>query len=136
MTRILFVFALLFLGSACAQAEKIETRCGWFQNPTPGNAYLTDKDGTWMISSQSGMDQQAEGEWPNIPQADDPEQFENDPTWVHQNAGSYGYGCACMTVVTDAHKTDQYGNKRILKIISSEAKTLKDCRQDKNLKEP
>jgi hypothetical protein len=33
---------LVFAAAHPAFAEK---RCGWFQNPTPANAWLTDKDG-------------------------------------------------------------------------------------------
>ena len=29
-----------------------ENRCGWLENPTPGNYWLTDKDGDWTISTQ------------------------------------------------------------------------------------
>ena len=30
--------------------SKPETRCGWFSNPTPANAWLTDKNGEWLFS--------------------------------------------------------------------------------------
>src|SRR5262249_57206442 len=39
-----------------------QTRCGWFSNPTPANAWLQDKDGEWTIAVQGGH--QADGDWP------------------------------------------------------------------------
>jgi hypothetical protein len=26
-----------------------ETRCGWYDNPTPGNVFFDDADGSWTI---------------------------------------------------------------------------------------
>ncbi|MFN3498292.1 MAG: DUF4087 domain-containing protein, partial [Pannonibacter indicus] len=26
-----------------------ENRCGWIVNPTPGNWWLTDRDGDWIL---------------------------------------------------------------------------------------
>lgn len=94
-----------------------ETRCGWFVNPTPANAWLIDRDGEWTISVQGGY--QAEGDYP---------EFESDQ-WVETN-GHYGYGCACMEVTTDRNQM------KILSIISSTAKPLSACRKDKKLKNP
>lgn len=93
-----------------------ETRCGWFVNPTPANAWLVDKHGTWMISSQ-GADSNAEGEWPSF----GPKQ------WIETN-GSYGHGCACLNVNVDKDEM------RILEILSATAKPLSACRKDKALK--
>ncbi|HEY2847367.1 MAG TPA: DUF4087 domain-containing protein, partial [Pyrinomonadaceae bacterium] len=31
-----------------------ETRCGWFSDPTPGNEWLNDRDGVWIIGVQGG----------------------------------------------------------------------------------
>ena len=39
--------------------EKVETRCGWFSNPTPANASLYDSQREWIISVQGGYE--AEG---------------------------------------------------------------------------
>ena len=47
-------------GYYCVQ--KSEMRCGWFSNPTPGNASLYDRDGEWIIGVQGGY--QADGDWP------------------------------------------------------------------------
>ncbi|MBV9242846.1 MAG: DUF4087 domain-containing protein [Acidobacteria bacterium] len=94
-----------------------ETRCGWFSNPTPGNAWLDDADGSWTIGAQGGY--QAEGDWPDF----------KPPEWVKTN-GEYGYGCACMNVTTDKKEM------HVLKILKAWPKPLSTCRNDKKLKEP
>lgn len=96
---------------------KFENRCGWFENPTPANAWLTDRDGEWIIGIQGGH--QAEGDYPDF--ADD--------QWVKTNV-NYGYGCACMKVRVD------YKTRRVLEIASATAKPLSVCRNDRALKEP
>ncbi|HYL98267.1 MAG TPA: DUF4087 domain-containing protein [Blastocatellia bacterium] len=96
----------------------LETRCGWFSNPTPGNASLYDKDGEWIIGVQGGH--QAEGDWPVF----------KDREFVHTNGASYGYGCACLRVRVN-HET-----KEVLEIKSAHARPLAACRRDPALKEP
>lgn len=103
--------------SPIESVAKPETRCGWFSNPTPGNAWLLDRNGEWLIAAQGGY--QAEGDWADFK----PSQ------WVKTNI-NYGYGCSCMTVTTDK-KT-----RRILTIKSATARPLSVCRKDKRLKEP
>jgi hypothetical protein len=44
--------ATLALASA-APAEAVQ-RCGWFDNPTSGNAWLYDRDGEWTVGIQGG----------------------------------------------------------------------------------
>ncbi|MEP6923972.1 MAG: DUF4087 domain-containing protein [Pyrinomonadaceae bacterium] len=95
----------------------LETRCGWFSNPTPGNAWLDDRDGEWIIGVQGGY--QAEGDWPDF----------GSKQWVETN-GSYGYGCACLRVRVN-HKTHE-----VLEIKSASARSLATCRKDRSLKEP
>jgi hypothetical protein len=97
--------------------NRLETRCGWFVNPTPANASLLDRDGEWIIGVQGGY--QAEGDYPDFK----PEQ------WVETNV-HYGYGCACLRVKVD------YENRKILEIKSSSARELSVCRKDRSLKEP
>ncbi|MCK6762262.1 DUF4087 domain-containing protein [Enterobacter bugandensis] len=46
-----FPLVLLILSNR-ALASKL--RCGWLQNPSPANQWLTDRDGTWDISLQGG----------------------------------------------------------------------------------
>lgn len=92
-----------------------ETRCGWFVNPTPANAWLIDADREWLVGSQGGY--QAQGNWPEFK----PSQ------WVKTN-GYYGYGCACMKV--SVNKADE----KIIEIFSSNARPLSACRKDKAIK--
>ncbi|HKS09513.1 MAG TPA: DUF4087 domain-containing protein [Pyrinomonadaceae bacterium] len=96
-------------------AEKPETRCGWFSNPTPGNAWLYDRDGEWTIGVQGGY--QADGDWPEF----SPKQ------WVETNV-HYGYGCACLKVQVDR------STKQVIKIESARARPLSVCRRDKALR--
>ncbi|MEJ7622979.1 MAG: DUF4087 domain-containing protein [Pyrinomonadaceae bacterium] len=102
-----------------AAQQKLEQRCGWFENPTPSNAWLIDRDGEWLISAQGGY--QADGDWPNFP----------DRYWKKTNI-NYGHGCACMRV------TASRADKRIIFIKSATARPLTACRKDKALrgKEP
>lgn len=102
---------------AAPRNEEVKTRCGWFINPTPGNAWLSDQDGEWTIGIQGGH--QADGDWPSFRRRD----------WVATNR-SYGHGCACMNVVENG-KT-----KKILRILSARARPLKTCEQDPALAKP
>jgi hypothetical protein len=95
--------------------EKVETRCGWFSNPTPANASLYDSQREWIISVQGGYE--AEGDWPDIPEKE----------WVTTNV-NYGYGCACLRVTTN------HNNGKVIKIVSSSARPLSACRRDRALK--
>ena len=116
------IFALLLLlpwtAQVMAQSIPTENRCGWFENPSPQNVWLLDREGEWEISMQGGSE--AQGDWPKFK----PSQ------WVNAANGSYGFGCACMKVVTDkaAHA--------IRKIVSAQARPLGACRNDRALKEP
>ncbi len=91
--------------------------CGWFLNPTPGNASLVDRQGEWSISTQGG--DEAEGDWPEFKVSQ----------WVRTN-GNHGYGCACMHVRAETQ------SMRIAVIESSTAQSLAVCRRDKSLKAP
>lgn len=96
-----------------------ERRCGWLSNPTPANYWLTDRDGQWIISSQGGY--HAEG-WDEMPDM-------TTRSWVGTN-GSYGYGCACLTVTTDRRTS------RIRRIFSATPVPLRQCRNDRTLRRP
>lgn len=89
-------------------------RCGWLDNPTPGNASFFDKDGEWTIAVQGGH--QASGDWPP--------DFKPGQ-WISRGPGSYGYGCACFTVEFDEKE------KTILNILSGEGRSLSACRKDR-----
>lgn len=101
-----------------AEAPQVQTRCGWFDNPSPGNATLADRDGEWMIGMQGGH--QAIGDWPEFKPAQ----------WVRTGVGSYGYGCACMRVKANAD------TQEIEEIVSASSKPLSACRKERSLKEP
>lgn len=85
------VAALCIVGAAAVKAsDKAALRCGWLQNPSPQNASLSDRDGEWVISMRGRP--VAQGDWPEF----GPSQ------WVRTN-GHYGYGCACLRLVANAH---------------------------------
>jgi hypothetical protein len=91
-------------------------RCGWYDNPTPGNHYLTDRDGQWTLSTQGsrgapGMD--------NMPDMTTGE-------WVRTN-GYYGYGCACMRMSVNARTRD------VTRLYSARILPLSRCRNDRAL---
>ena len=102
-----------------ALSHAADNRCGWIENPTPGNLWLEDKDKVWTITSQ-GTDSEPEGMdlVPDISEHD----------YVKTN-GSYGYACACMNVEKD-------GDETITRIFSFKQLKLAKCRNDKALKFP
>src|SRR5688572_20329164 len=102
-------------GAAQKSGSGFEKRCGWIDNPTPANWWLTDKDGEWIIGTQGGR--QAEGDLPSF----------SDANWVKTN-GNYGYGCACLMAKVDPKE------KLILKIQNAQVLPLQKCRADKSLK--
>ncbi|WP_198371618.1 DUF4087 domain-containing protein [Roseomonas rosulenta] len=73
-------------GPALAQ----ERRCGWLDNPGPGNWSLTDRDGRWVLWTQGRAMPPGMREVTGMTAQD----------WVRP-VGNYGYGCACLTVVAD-----------------------------------
>lgn len=108
----------LLLGGVSAQAAEAVTRCGWFHNPTPGNATLVDAAGEWIIGTQGGH--QADGDWPA---------FEG-REWVRTNVGSYGYGCACIKLLAKPGSFD------VERIVSARVRPLQQCRRDAKLPRP
>src|SRR5258706_16350511 len=120
VSGLLLIAVVCFAGqpstSAQASSTGFETRCGWFTNPTPANAWLNDRNGEWIIGTQGGH--QAEGDWP----------FFKPKQWVHTNGSSYGYGCACLQVRVNKQTHE------VLEIKSSRARSLVQCRQDPALK--
>jgi hypothetical protein len=123
--RLLFVACLLLAAVAfvsgrpgtpdVAAVAQLETRCGWFSNPTPANASLHDRDDEWIIGVQGGH--QAEGDWPSF----GPRQ------WVETN-GHYGHGCACLRLRVN-RETGQ-----VIEIESARARPLSACRRDRRLR--
>ncbi len=108
--------AIVLLASSTLAAE---TRCGWLQNPTPGNWWLADAENTWTIMTQ-GADDEPEGMdlIPDISEHD----------YVKTN-GNYGYACGCLSVETD-------GEEHITRILSFRQLRLAQCQNDKALETP
>ena len=115
----LIVTMVLALAAPAQTPAGAERRCGWLANPTPGNYWLTDRDGEWTISAQGGY--HAEG-WDEMPDM-------TTRGWVGTN-GSYGYGCACLTVRTNR------ANMRITRIYNATPVPLRQCRNDRTLRRP
>jgi hypothetical protein len=101
-----------------AAAPKGERRCGWLSNPTPGNWWLTDKDGQWILATQGADQAPGMDDMPDMSTAG----------WVETN-GHYGYGCACMTITADA-------DGRVTRIADAKPKPLRQCRSDRSLPKP
>ena len=114
---IILAAAMLAVRPGAAGGDAAETRCGWFDNPTPGNASLHDREDEWIIGVQGGH--QAEGDWPEF----GPKQ------WVETNV-HYGYGCACMSVTIN--RRDQ----TVTQIFSARPVPLRQCRADRKLPKP
>lgn len=97
-------------------------RCGWIVNPTPGNWWLTDRGGDWILSTQG-----QENDLPGMDRI--PDLTEHD--FVATN-GSYGYACGCMKVET----SDGQEGKRVVAIMSFKQLPITQCRNDKSLPRP
>jgi len=111
--RLAIMFALLAVAQPAQAAER---RCGWLDNPTPGNWWLVDRNGTWYLGGQ-GADP-VEG-MELIPDMENKQ-------WVRTN-GSYGYGCACLTM--EANRK----SRQVTRVLSAKQLPLKVCRADRTL---
>ncbi len=109
---------LALLPVLAATPALAENRCGWLNNPTPGNWWLADADGWWTIMVQGNYE--AAG-MENIGDMQEGQ-------WVASN-GNYGYACFCLDVDTD-------GQGAITDIYSSRQLRLAQCRRDPALQEP
>jgi hypothetical protein len=96
-----------------------ERRCGWLSNPTPGNWWLFDGHGEWILATQGSEPAPGMEDMPDMSIAG----------WVETN-GHYGYGCACMTISYDP------ATHRVTRIADAKPKPLKQCRADKGLPRP
>lgn len=94
-------------------------RCGWLYNPTPGNWWLVDRDGEWILGTQ--------GREPVAGMDDIPDMSAGE--WVETN-GSYGYGCACIDMEVEPASGD------VLRISRATPKPIAQCRRDKSLPKP
>ncbi|MEY2926006.1 MAG: hypothetical protein RL367_483 [Pseudomonadota bacterium] len=113
------IFLPLALLVASTSANAAERRCGWLQNPTPGNWWLIDRQGEWTITTQGNPEPPGMDTMPDM----------STKGWVEIN-GHHGYGCACMTVTTNRKAL------RITRIITATPIPLKQCRADHRLPKP
>jgi hypothetical protein len=119
--RTLCAALLMAAGVSAAQASggaqpAAVLRCGWFDNPSPGNVTLTDRDGEWIIAEQGGH--QVPWTRPRFAAKD----------WVAAGRGSYGHGCACLKLQADSD------SREVSRIESARARPLSACRTDPALK--
>ncbi|PYB75333.1 DUF4087 domain-containing protein [Rhizobium wuzhouense] len=124
-TPFILSFALTIAATATVFAK--ENRCGWIQNPTPGNYWLDDGEGSWMLMAQ-GSEQEPLG-------------MENMPDFTTgdfvQTNGYYGYACGCIQAETE--RSADYGDSfvgRITAIYSVKQLPISQCRGDKALPKP
>lgn len=104
-------------GSSTVSAAAItDRRCGWLSNPTPGNWWLFDGHGEWILATQGGDRAAGFDDMPDMSTAG----------WVETN-GHYGYGCACMTL------THHPNTLQVARIAAVRPKPLKQCRADRKL---
>jgi hypothetical protein len=94
-------------------------RCGWYQNPSPGNQYLTDRDAQWIVSMQGLY------EAPGQDRLSAMDKY----GWVKTNV-EYGYSCACIRM--DVNRKTQ----KVTRIYSGYAIPMSRCRNDKALPRP
>ena len=114
---VLGVAMVMTLAAVPAQAAP-ERRCGWLVNPTPAKWWLRDRDGEWVLSVQgrepvAGMD--------TVPDM-------TTRGWVATN-GSYGYGCACLTLETAP-------GRQVLRVLAADPLPIARCRADRALPPP
>jgi hypothetical protein len=114
VARALLLGLMIVAGPAAA-----ETRCGWLENPTPGNLWLIDPAGYWIISAQGSPPADGADRVP----APGPDAF------VATN-GSYGHFCACVAGAFDP------ALMTVKRIDRGEVRPLAACRAEHNLKEP
>lgn len=103
---------------ATGSAQAAENRCGWIENPTPGNWWLTDAQGQWTMMTQGSYEAAGMDNIGDISAGD----------YVATN-GNYGYACGCMRVDTD-------GEGVITQIYSFRQIPLAKCESDGALPSP
>lgn len=117
MKRVTLASAMIVLFSASV-AQAAENRCGWINNPTPGNWWLTDAEGRWTIMAQGSYEAGGMENIGDISAGD----------YVATN-GSYGHACGCMKVDTDGQGT-------IARIYSFRQLPIAKCENDGALSSP
>jgi hypothetical protein len=96
-----------------AAATDFETRCGWLDNPTPGNFFLHDRDGEWTVAEQGGYQAKGVDRIPDL----------SGDEFVETN-GHHGYACVCMSVKVTKKE------RKVAEIASVKPKLLKACLGD------
>jgi Protein of unknown function (DUF4087) len=119
---------LLTTALLAALPAQAETRCGWYNNPTPGNVILKDADGEWWLSMQGrppapGFEDAYTTDFDNRVRID----------YAGQVTQRYGYSCACAEGQFDASR-GQYDN--VISIESLKEIPLSRCEQDAALPPP
>lgn len=116
----LVITCLLILSSSTYADGAVEKRCGWLENPTPGNFWLKDREGEWTVSLQGGYEAPGFDTMPDM----------TTQGWVETNSGGHGYGCACLEVVV---------NKKsglVTRLLSARPLPLNRCKADHKLPRP
>jgi hypothetical protein len=116
--RLLALTSALALTLHIAAAGAAENRCGWVQNPTPGNWSLVDRDGSWIIMSQGGHEAVGMERIGDISAGD-----------YRATNGNYGYACGCMAVDADS-------NGYVNQIYSFRQSSIAKCENDGSLPAP
>ena len=94
-------------------------RCGWLHNPTPGNWWLVDRDGEWILGAQGGYQAPGMDEMPDMSALE----------WEKTN-GHYGHGCACLTLMSDP------STRQVTRVSDATPLPLAQCRADRALPRP
>lgn len=118
MKRLALISVCALIAVAPLAATAAENRCGWIQNPTPGNWWLTDRDGQWTIMTQGSNEDPGMEQIGDISAGD----------YIATN-GNYGYACGCMQVDTDGQGT-------IMRIYSFRQLSIGKCENDEALPAP
>ncbi len=108
--------SVVVLAGALPLAAAAETRCGWIDNPTPGNWWLTDADGQWTLATLGGDAAPGMENMPDLTKGE----------WVSRR-GSHGYGCACALLVTRS------SDRKVLAIGGVRQLSLQTCNSDPKL---
>ena len=116
--KITIVASALLLGLIALPAAAAENRCGWVENPTPGNWWLTDAYGQWTIMTQGSYEAPGMDEIGDISAGD-----------YRATNGNYGYACGCMKVDTDGEGT-------VTQIYSFRQLPIGKCENDGALPNP
>jgi hypothetical protein len=111
--------AIVLALSACLRPARAEERCGWLENPTPGNWWLKNSLGLWIISAQGG------------PYTEDAKKLpEPTPERFVATNGHYGYSCACVSGIFDDHA------QLVTRLDATRVLALSVCHDDKTLPGP